>query len=153
MKKFIGASVASTLLALASVPAQAQTASKADAQALVARAVAHVKKVGVEASCKDFADPTGEFIRGELYVFVHDMQVKMICHATNARMNGKDLSELKDADGKQFAKAMADLVKAKGAGWVDYRWVNPVSKAIEAKASYVERVNDTIFLGVGIYRK
>lgn len=153
MNKMIGISVASAVFALASIPAQAQTASKDDAQALVAKAVAYMKKNGLETSCKTFADPNGGFMHGELYVFVQDVQAKMVCHAANPKMNGKDLAELKDADGKQFSKAMSELVKAKGAGWVDYRWVNPVSKAIEAKTSYVERVNDTTFLGVGIYRK
>lgn len=146
-------SLATALLVIA-IPGHTQTASKEAAVALVEKAVAHVKKTGVEVACKDFANPTGEFIQGELYVFVQDMQAKMVCHATNPkRLNGKDLSELKDADGKKFAKAMTDLAKTKGSGWVDYQWVNPVTSAIEPKSSYVQRVNDTLWLGVGIYRK
>lgn len=153
MNKTIGASLTIAVLGLSGISAQAQTATKDDAKALVVKAIAHVKKNGVEASCKDFADPQGGFMQGDLYVFVQDMQAHMICHAANPKMNGKDLSGLKDADGKQFAKAMADLVKSKGSGWVDYRWVNPVSKAIEAKTSYVARIDDATWLGVGIYKK
>ncbi|MFZ6645942.1 cache domain-containing protein [Undibacterium sp. TJN25] len=155
MKKLaiLGLAPLAAALFAAAVPAQAQTATKDAAVALVDKAVADVKKKGVEAACKDFADPNGGYIQGELYVFVQDMQAKMICHATNAKMNGKDLSQLKDADGKQFSKAMADLAQSKGAGWVDYQWVNPVTKQIEPKTSYIKRVSDDVFLGVGIYRK
>ncbi|WP_317203877.1 cache domain-containing protein [Janthinobacterium sp.] len=133
--------------------AQAQNAGKDDAVALVRKAVAHLKKDGVEAACRDFADPRGGFRQGDLYVFVQDMHSTMVCHAANKRINGKDLSALKDADGKLFSAAMTELAKTKGAGWVDYRWVNPSTQVIEPKTSYVEKVNDTLWLGVGIYRR
>lgn len=152
MNKLFYLAVAGGLLAAAAL-AQAQNASKDDAVGLARKAVAHLKKNGVEAACKDFADPQRGFMQGELYVFVQDMQSKMVCHAANKRINGKDLSELKDADGKTFSKAMTELAKTKGAGWVDYRWVNPTTQALEAKTSYVEKVDDTLWLGVGIYRK
>lgn len=152
MKILCRSGLALALLSLLN-PVHAQTAAKDSAVALVEKAAAHVKKNGVDAACKDFANPQGGFIQGELYVFVQDMQAKMICHAVNPKLNGKDLAELKDADGKKFSKAMADLAKSKGSGWVDYQWVNPTSKAIEPKTSYVQRVNDSVWLGVGIYRK
>lgn len=149
--KFIAGLAASLFVAV--LPAHAQQASKDEAIALVEKAAAHLKKNGVETACKDFADAKGGFIHGELYIFVQDMNAKMICHAANARMNGKDLAELKDADGKKFSKAMAELAQAKGSGWVDYQWVNPVTKVIEPKTSYIQRVNEGVFLGAGIYRK
>jgi len=37
------------------------------------------------------------------------------------------------------------------AGWVEYKWQNPVSKAIEAKATYVVRVGQ-YSVGVGAYK-
>lgn len=152
MKKLFFLAVAGALLAAGGL-AQAQNASKDDAVGLVRKAVAHLRKDGVEAACKDFANPQGGFMQGELYVFVQDMQSKMVCHAANKRINGKDLSELKDADGKLFSRAMTELAKTRGAGWIDYRWVNPNTQAIEPKTSYVEKVNDTLWLGVGIYRR
>lgn len=150
MNKLFYLAVAGGLLAAGAV-AQAQNASKDDAVALAKRAVAHVKKDGVDAACKDFADPRRGFMQGELYVFVQDMRSKMVCHGVNKRINGKDLSELKDADGKLFSRAMTELAKTKGAGWVDYRWVNPNTLQIEPKTSYIEKVDDTLWLGVGIY--
>lgn len=153
MKRIAIPAMIAALLAAAVPEIHAQTSGKDAAVALVEKAVAYVKKNGVEAACRNFADPKGGFIQGDLYVFVQDMQAKMICHATNPRLNGKDLSQLKDVDGKQFSQEMADLARSKGSGWVDYQWVNPTTKAIEPKASYVERVDDKIWLGVGIYRR
>jgi signal transduction histidine kinase len=42
---------------------------------------------------------------------------------------------------------------SKGEGWIDYEWVNPASKKVEPKSTYVERVpGENLFVGVGIYR-
>lgn len=154
MMKTIFTALVAASLGAAAIPASAEPATKEAVVALVDKAVAHVKKAGIDAACRDFADPAGPFIQGELYVFVQDMDLKMVCHAVNPkRMNGKDLSELRDADGKYFARAMAQMARANGAGWVDYRWVNPATQKIEPKTSYVRRVGDSLWLGVGIYSK
>lgn len=156
MKSIFSAAVAASLFAavVAGSADAAEAGGKEAAVALVDKAVAQVKKTGVEGACKDFADPAGLFFQGELYVFVQDMDMKMICHAANPkRMNGKDLSELRDADGKYFVKEMAQLARSSGSGWVDYRWINPATQKVEPKSSYVRRVSDTLWLGVGIYRK
>lgn len=144
--------VLAVVLFFAFTSAYAETAPEQAAKALANRAVEQVKKKGIEAACKDFADPKGGFIDGELYVYLQDMNAKMICHATNPKLNGKDLLELKDADGKYFNKAMIETIKTKGSGWVDYRWINPVTKEIQAKSSYVEPI-DNAMIGVGIYKK
>jgi cytochrome c len=43
------------------------------------------------------------------------------------------------------------VAKTKGTGWVDYKWVNPVSKKIEPKSTYIQK-GDEYFLGCGIYK-
>lgn len=151
MKRFHLTHLAGALLLAAMLPASAQNASKADAVALADKAVANIQKKGVEEACKEFADPKGEFIRGELYVVVQDMQCKMVCHAINPKMNGKDMLELKDANGKHFTKQMRDIATADKTGWVDYVWPNPVSKALEPKSAYVRKANEKYMVSVGIY--
>ena len=142
---------AGALLLAAVLPASAQNASKADAISLADKAVANIQKKGVEEACKDFADPKGEYIRGELYVVVQDMQCKMVCHAVNPKMNGKDMLELKDANGKKFTQQMRDIAATEKTGWVDYLWPNPVSKALEPKSAYVRRAGEKHMVSVGIY--
>jgi signal transduction histidine kinase len=46
---------------------------------------------------------------------------------------------------------MVDIAKSKGKGWVDFKWPNPVTKAVESKSGYVERVDDFL-IGSGIYK-
>jgi signal transduction histidine kinase len=131
--------------------ASAQTATEDDVKALVKKAVAHLHKNGLESACKDFANPTGGFIQGELYIYVQDMKAKMICHGTNPKLNGKDLIEMADADGKTFNKEMIQVVSTKGSGWVNYKFMNPVSKKIEPKVTFVEREGE-VMVGAGMYK-
>ena len=135
----------------AALPAFAQ--DKQEAIALVDKAVVNIQKKGVDEACKEFADPKGGYIQGELYVFVYEANGFMKCHATNSKLNNKDMNQLRDANGKYFSKEMRDLAMSGKTGWVDYVWVNPVSKQLEPKSSYVKKVNDKYFVGVGIYIK
>jgi signal transduction histidine kinase len=152
LKKFVcNIAVLGMALCGMSFETQAQTPSHEAAKNLVKKAIAHLQKVGIDAACKDFADPAGGFINGEMYILVTDLQAKMICHATNPRMNGKSLMEIRDVDGKQFNKEAAEIAKEQGKGWVDYRWVNPVTKEIELKSTYFERTGD-FSVACGIYR-
>jgi len=133
--------------------AYAQEADRAAAIAIADKAVVNIQKKGVEEACKDFADPKGGYIQGEIYVVVQDMQCKMVCHAMLPRMNGKDMVELKDANGKYFTKEMRNVAQSGKPGWVDFVWPNPVSKALEPKSAYVRKVDDKYMISVGIYTK
>jgi len=140
----------SLLLAAASVfPALA--APKDDALDLVSKAVAHVKAVGKDKALASFNDPTGPFVKGDLYVFAYTLQGVILAHPMNAKLIGKDMTTVKDSDGKLFTKDFIATVNGPGKGWVDYNWTNPTSKKIEAKSSYVAKAGD-IFVGCGIYK-
>nr|WP_315395995.1 cache domain-containing protein [uncultured Duganella sp.] len=145
-------SVAACALAL-HMPTWAADAhgSAAEATALVQRAAAYLKANGPAKAYAAFNDPAGQFKDRDLYMFVLDTSGKMLAHGANPKLIGKDLSGLKDSDDKYFIKTMIDVAKGKGSGWVDYKWPHPVTKAIEPKSSYVEKVDDVI-LGCGIYK-
>ena len=66
-------------------------------------------------------------------------------------MIGKNMMEMRDADGRYIIKGLLDA-SAKGPGWFDYKWPNPVTKSVESKSSYVERLDDMI-VGCGIYKQ
>lgn len=134
------------------ISAHAFADDAADATAIVKKAVTYIKDNGKEKAFAEFNNPAGAFTKGELYIFVSDMQGKMLSHGANSKLIGKNLIDLKDADGKLFVKDYTDLAKAKGSGWVDYKWVNPNSKAIDKKSTYVEKTDDVI-VGAGIYKK
>lgn len=134
-------------------PAMAQEHGTADeAVALVKKAVAHYKAAGRDKACPAFADPNGGFQSKDLYVFVQDTAGVVQCHGKNPAFAGKDMSGLKDSDGKAFIAEMNQLVKAKGSGWVDYKWANAQTKKIEPKSSYVETAGGDVYVGAGIYK-
>ena len=54
-------------------------------------------------------------------------------------------------DGKPFVKERVELAKSKGTFWQDYKFTNPVTKKIEPKQMYCERLDDTAVCG-GIYK-
>lgn len=133
--------------------AQAATVGSPDeAIAMVKRAVVLLNKNGKETAFKQFNDATGPFIDRDLYIAVIDDKGTMVAHGANPRLIGKALFELKDADGKQFIKALVDTAQKQGSGWVEYKWPNPVTKAIEAKSTYVEKVGD-LTVATGVYKK
>jgi cytochrome c len=137
---------------LLTVPAFAEErGTTEEAQALVKKAVAHYKAVGREKALADFVAPNGEFMPKDLFIFVQDLKGTMIAHAKNPGFTGKDLSGLKDTDGKAFVAEMVKVATEKGAGWVDYKFVNPATKKIEPKTTYVERVGD-VYIGCGAFK-
>jgi len=79
------------------------------------------------------------------------MSGKELAHGSNKKMQGVNLIDLKDTDGKAYIKERIDLVKAKGKGWQDYKFVNPVTKQMEPKSMYFEKFDDLI-ISCGVYK-
>lgn len=127
--------------------------SAAEASALVKKAVAYVKANGKEKAFAEFNNPKGQFVDRNLYIFVYDLKGTSLAigNGNSAKMVGKDLSDMRDADGTYIIKGLIAIANAKGSGWFDYKWPNPVTKAVEAKSSYVEKLDD-IMIGCGIYK-
>ncbi len=155
MKRFISAAFAATLLLLAAAPAQAQDKSKgtaAEATVMVDKAIAHIKKVGKDKAFADFNSKTGGYTDRDLYVVVYDTKGKVLAHGANDKMIGKDVIDLRDNDGKYFVKERVEMMAKPGAkGWQDYKFMNPVTRAIEPKSMYLVRYEDMI-VGCGIYK-
>jgi cytochrome c len=131
--------------------ATAEHTSADEAVAMVQRVIAYIKANGKEKAIAEINNLQGQFRDRDLYVTINDLNMKSLAHGANAKMQGKDLIDLKDADGKFFMRERLDLVKAKSKGWQDYKFVNPVTKQIEQKATYFERYQD-IVVNCGIYK-
>jgi signal transduction histidine kinase len=129
----------------------AERGTSDEAIALVKKAIAYIKANGKEKAFAEFSSPSGHFKDRDLYIMVYDMQGNNKAHGANAKLIGKNLSEIKDADGKFIVKSFVDVAATKGSGWVDYKWPNPVSNSVEPKSTYVEKYED-ILLGCGIYK-
>ena len=125
--------------------------SAAEAKALLDKAVAYYKADGQPKAFAAFNDAKGAFVNKDLYIFALDMNGKILAHGANASLIGRDMMGAKDADGKLFMKEMVGVANDKGKGSIDYKWENPKTKKVEAKSSYVEKV-DGVVLGCGYYK-
>jgi len=75
-----------------------------------------------------------------------------LAHGANAKFVGKNMIELRDANGKEHIRERLELVKTKQAFWQDFTFVNPVNKKIEPKQMYCERTDDKLVVCGGIYK-
>lgn len=133
-------------------PAVAAEKGTADeAVTMVKKAVELVKASGKDKAFAEFNDPHGKFVKGDLYVMVYDMDGLNKAHGANPKLVGKNLIGIKDANGVPIVKSFIELAQSKGKGWVDYKWPNNITKAVEPKSTYVEKVDD-VLVGVGIYK-
>ena len=139
-------------LSVGSITFAAEYGTAAEAEAMVKKAIAYLKANGKDKAFAEFSNPKGQFVDRDLYVTVYNLNGKCLAHGANRTMIGKDLIDLKDTDGKAFVKERIELAKTKGKFWQDYKFMNPVSKAIEPKSMYCERVED-IIVACGIYKK
>jgi len=148
MKKFVLAAV--LLLGFAvSAGAAGDHATPDEAKAMAIKAAAYLKANGEEKAFAAFKDPAGGFRDRDLYVVVQGLDGTMKFHPILPAMIGKSLIDLRDVDGKLFVH---DIVAIKDAGWVEFKWQDPVSKSVAPKKSYFIRVGDDL-VGVGAYAK
>jgi methyl-accepting chemotaxis protein len=76
----------------------------------------------------------------------------MVMHPIKTEMDGKNLSDEKDPNGKRFFVAMVETCKNNGAGFVDYLWPKPGFAKPVPKISYVKSFPDWGWIiGSGIY--
>jgi signal transduction histidine kinase len=133
--------------------AAGDAASAAEAEAMVKKGVAYIKANGKD---KGFAEITRrdskEFHDRDLYLAVHKLDGTCVAHGTNEKMVGKNFIEMKDIDGKEYIKERVDLGKVKTSFYTDYKFNNPVSRKIEAKTAYCERLDEFVVCG-GVYKK
>jgi signal transduction histidine kinase len=136
------------LLAAGSVPAE-ERGTPEEARALLDRAVALVESEGEKKALAVFNDPDGPFVDRDLYVFCMGPEYKITAHI-DPGMRGMDVATLKDPDGKEFGREMIEIA-LKGGGSIEYRWVNPVTKDVEPKISFLKPAGNQ-FCGVGAYK-
>jgi signal transduction histidine kinase len=146
------ASVLAAILTVGATAGAQERASTKEAELLVKKAVDFVKKNGKEKALAAFNDPRGPFTYHDLYVAAYDLTGKCVAHGQNKDRIGKNLIGDKDPDGKAFVAERIQVARAKGSGWQEYKFMNPVTKEVEHKVAYFERVDD-IVIACGAYRK
>ena len=103
-----------------------------EAKAMAIKAADFLKSAGSDKAFAAFDDKAGAWHDRDLYVTVIDGNGTTVAHGNNPGLIGKLVIDLKDVDGKPFVR---EFLAIKDAGWVDYKWQDPVTKAVEAKAA------------------
>ncbi len=156
------ATIIAVLSLLATAPGVAAAAAKAapkaeratadEAVALVKKAKAYIQASGKEKAFAEFSDPKGAWVDRDLYVTVYDLTGTCLAHGFNPKLVGKNMIEMKDVDGKPFVKERQDRAKTEDAFWIDYKYVNPLTRTIEKKRMYTERLGDVV-VSAGVYER
>jgi len=103
-----------------------------------------VKKVGKDTAIKEMNKAGNPFDKGALYVTLHHIDNTFLANPKVPGMAGQNHINVKDPTEKLIVQDMVGIAKSKsGCGWATYTWSNPDTKKIQAKKSWVQRVEGT----------
>jgi cytochrome c len=145
--------VASAVLvaALGAAVVAAQPATKDEAVAMVKKAVAYIKAEGPDTAYPAIDDHSGQFVDRNLYVVVYGLDGMVLAHGADKARIGTNQLTAKDPDGKAFVQERVELAAKEPSFWQQYKFMNPVSKTVEPKEMYCERLAATVVCA-GVYR-
>ena len=130
--------------------------TRKQAVALVRRAAQFVREQGKERALAEFNKADGQFIDGELYIFVYGNggDGVVLANPMFPLLVGKNLLDMTDASGVAITRRVLEIGASKtGKGWIDYHWPNSLKgRNVELKTSYIERV-DSLILGCGLPKR
>ena len=116
-------------------------------------AVGLIEKNG-DAAFAQFHDPTGPFIAKDAYIFVIDPNGVDLVNPAFPNLEGRNLLDLKDSQGKQLVREMLKVAETAGSGWVEYMWPKPGESVPTQKSAYVSRAkrgDKWLLVGCGVY--
>lgn len=125
--------------------------SRDEAIAMVQRVQEMYRRAGMDATIQAIRSKSKAFFDRDLYAYILDLNGVVMANGAVPAVQGKDISEFRDQNGKFLVKEEIEICKGPGRGWVDFRWVNPMTKIVEDKSAYLERLGPYC-TGVGIYR-
>src|SRR5258708_1098664 len=130
MKRLLAFFALGITLVLAPAAIAAGQATPDEAKAMAIKAADYLKANGPEKALPEFSAKDGIWHDRDLYVTVQDSKGVMVAHGTNPGLVGRSVLELKDVDGKPFNH---EVQAVKEPTWVNFKWQNPITKAVEAK--------------------
>lgn len=131
--------------------ADTHPATKEQAVAMVQKAVALIKAQGPDKGYAAIDDKSGPFVQGDLYIAVVGLDGTLLAYGGDGQRVGDNLMDFKDTDGKEVVKERVELAKQEPSFWQSYKFMNPVTKTVEPKQMYCERLSETVVCG-GVYQ-
>jgi polar amino acid transport system substrate-binding protein len=106
---------------------------------------------GKDKALQTFSDPTGKFVKGDLYIIAYDFNGTLLAHPYEHEKIGENWLNVTDPNGVALGKNLREVAK-RGVGFAYYIWPNPAhSGEQELKLTYVLKVDEGLWLGAGIY--
>ena len=125
--------------------------------ALVEQAASLVEKKGANAFA-EFGVKDSRWLNDKHYIFVYDMEGVCVFHPIESYFIGRDLSKLKDMNGRQVIAMITDVGKNSrpdASGWVFYLWEQPWHIYLQWKGSYIRKAvapgGKVYLVGSGLY--
>lgn len=153
MKQLIATGLILAVMLSAAAVRAGDEATKEECVAKCHEAAALVSSRGMEECIKLIGDPLGEFVWKDSYVFLMDLEGKMLAHPIKPELMAKKhvLLETDPLDKALFVH-FVNLARDVGHGWVEYMWPKPGKKTPSKKITYIYRVPNTdLFVGAGVY--
>lgn len=126
-------------------------ATKDEARAMAKKAEAYFNANGRDKTFAEVQKDKGQFEKGEIYVYIFDMNATVLAHPKLPSWVGKSFKTLKDADGKFFIQDALKQLETKNECWIDYKWNNPETKKVGLKHGYFLKV-DNFIISCGIWK-
>jgi hypothetical protein len=134
----------SLLLCMGAAFAAGERGTPDEAKVLALKAVALIEAQG-DQSFPVIDDRTGPLVDRDLYITVLDRQGVMRASGFNKNLVGTNTWEAEDPDGKKFVQEFWKVVANDShEGWLSYRFVDPVTRKIAQKRTYLHQVGDYV---------
>jgi cytochrome c len=128
-----------------------ELATPEEAEGLFGDAMAYVEANGLEAAFAAFNDPEGLFVDRDLYVFCLDYDGQWYAMGANPNLVGRTAMNLEDREGRRLVPGMIEVAETGERGIYEYSWPNPLTNQIVTKSSFIQKVGDNFFCGMGYY--
>jgi polar amino acid transport system substrate-binding protein len=124
--------------------------SREELKAFVEEAYSHALVTGKDKALAEFMDPSSSWVRGDVYIFAQDFNGTALCLPYMPKEVGTNRMDIQNDQGVYINREMR-AIAMNGSGFYEYRWINPIRNQSEPKVSYVSKIDDTWWLGAGIY--
>lgn len=135
--------------AVVSAPAAPKTTG--EIKDFVDSAAVWAQKNGRNAALESFSNTSGPFVAGDVYIYALDYSGRALALPFQPRLVGTDFENLTDSSGRYYTRTEIQLAKD-GGGYLLYQYPDPAENfTVRYKISYVRPVDDTYWIGAGIY--
>jgi polar amino acid transport system substrate-binding protein len=134
-------------------PVQGAPSTTQELKDFVDSAATYARTNGKDAALAAFGTPSGGFTRGDIYIYALDYSGNALALPFQPQLVGTSFYNTRDTSGRYYTRTEIELVKG-GGGYLLYQYPDPAENfTVRYKVSYVRPVDDTYWIGAGIYTR